>query len=78
MPNVPLRRYGHATRTPTQTSPAPASSRKASFLLDKHSNRANYSNAYVAPAISSFSNIPAQEYLPDSTTACKENAEASL
>ncbi len=67
-------------RTPTQTSPVPepASSRKASFVFNRHSNRANYSHADVAPAISSFSNIPAQEYLPDSTTACQENAEASL
>jgi hypothetical protein len=80
MPNVLLHRYGHATRTPTQTSPspAPASSRKASFLFNKHSNRAIYSHVDVAPTISSFSNIPAQEYLPDSTTACQENAEASL
>ncbi len=80
MPHVPLHRYGHGTRTPTQTSPAPApaSSRKASFLLNKYSNRADYSYADVAPALSRFSNIPAQDHLPDSTTACKENVEASL
>jgi hypothetical protein len=59
-------------------APAPASSQKASFLFNKHSNRADYSHADVTPAISSFSNIPAQEYLPDSTTTCQENAEASL
>jgi hypothetical protein len=75
---VPIRRYGHATRTPTQTSPAPASSWKASLLLDKHSNQADYGHADVAPATSIFSYIPAREYLPDSTTACKKNAEETL
>jgi hypothetical protein len=77
---VPIRWYGHATCAPTQTSPAPtpASSRKASLLLDKHANRSDYSHADVAPATSIFSHIPAREYLPDSTTACKINAEETL
>jgi hypothetical protein len=54
------------------------SSRKASFQLNKYPNRADYSYADVTPAPSHFSNISAQDHLPDSTTACKENAEASL
>jgi hypothetical protein len=67
-------------RAPTQTSPAPTppSSRKASLLLDKHSNRADYSHADVAPATSIFSHIPAREYLPDSTTAGKKKEEETL
>jgi hypothetical protein len=78
LPNVSLRRFGHATRAPTQTSHAPAPSRKASFVLNRHPNRADYSHADVAPATSSVSITPAQDYLPNSTTACQENAEAPL
>jgi hypothetical protein len=59
-------------------APTPASTRKASLLLDKHSNRADYSHADIAPATSIFSHIPAREYLPDSTTACKKNSEETL
>jgi hypothetical protein len=56
----------------------PASTRKASLQLDKHPNQADYSHADVAPATSIFFHIPARKYLPDSTTACKKNAEETL